>query len=138
VTGEIVIVRYGDFAVTWRKKVCGGEVTDIKCYTNRVIVGSADGSLYYWNHSTQILQTEPNPAFSKLNLSYSITGLFFDAEGNEGIVSTTESVSYVNVVDQMSSLLVGGSPSHVIFAKVVNQQYLLTSHDNGRLKLWNL
>lgn len=38
----------------------------------------------------------------------------------------------------MQSLLVGGSPDAVIFAKVVSQQYLLTSHKNGRLKLWNL
>lgn len=38
----------------------------------------------------------------------------------------------------MQSLLVGGSPDSVIFGKVINQQFLLTSHKNGRLKLWNL
>lgn len=38
----------------------------------------------------------------------------------------------------MQSLLAGGSPDSLIFAKVVNQQYLLTSHTNGRLKLWSL
>lgn len=38
----------------------------------------------------------------------------------------------------MQSLLVGGSPDTVIFTKIINNQYLLTSHENGRLKLWNL
>ncbi len=73
-----------------------------------------------------------------MNLYYSVTGLFFDLEGNEGVVSTTEGIYYVNLVEQMQSLLIGGSPDSVIFAKVINQQFLLTSHKNGRLKLWNL
>lgn len=38
----------------------------------------------------------------------------------------------------MNSLLVGGSPSRVIFAKNINQQFMITSHENGRLKLWNM
>jgi hypothetical protein len=38
----------------------------------------------------------------------------------------------------MQSLLVGGSPDSVIFVKIINQQFMLTSHTNGRLKLWNL
>lgn len=87
--GEIIIVKYGDFNVTWRKKVCGSEIMDIKCHINRAIIGSTDGCVYFWNYNTQILETEPNPNFNKINLSYSVTGLFFDAEGNEGIVSTT-------------------------------------------------
>lgn len=111
---------------------------DIKCCVSRAILASADGNLYFWNYNTRILETEPNPNFNKMNLYYSVTGLFFDLEGNEGIVSTTEGISYVNLVEQMQSLLVGGSPDSVIFAKVINQQFLLTSHKNGRLKLWNL
>ena len=81
-TGEIIIVRYGDFAITWRKKVCSAEIMDLKCYVNRAIVGSADGNIYFWNYSTHILETEPNPNFNKINLNYSVTGLFFDLEGN--------------------------------------------------------
>ena len=38
----------------------------------------------------------------------------------------------------MFSLLIGGSPDKVIFAKVINNQFMLTSHQNGRLKLWNI
>lgn len=38
----------------------------------------------------------------------------------------------------MSSLLAGGSPSKVIFVKNIAPQFMLTSHLNGRLKLWNL
>ena len=111
---------------------------NIKCYSNRTVIGSADGCIYFWEYSNRILQTEPSPSFNKLNLYYSVTGLFFDAEGNEGIVSTTEAIYYVNLTEQMFSLLVGGSPDHVIFAKVLNNQFLLTSHSNGRLKLWNI
>lgn len=62
---------------------------DIKCYINRAVVASADGCVYFWNYNTQILQSEPTPNFNKINLYYSVTGLFFDAEGNEGVVSTT-------------------------------------------------
>jgi WD40 repeat protein len=133
-----VIVRYGDFVVTWRKKVCAGEVMEIKCYGSRVVVGSADGAIYFWNYSSQVLLTVPAPAFSKLNLGYSVTGFFFDSEGSEGVVATTESVNFVSLPEQMSSLLVGGSPGSLLFARVIQQQYLLTSHENGRLKLWNL
>ena len=81
-TGEILLVRYGDFQVTWRRKVCSGEIMDIKCCINRAIVASADGNLYYWNYNTRILETDPNPNFNKMNLYYSLTGLFFDLEGN--------------------------------------------------------
>lgn len=133
-----MLVRYGDFKVTWRKKICSGEIMDIKCYINRAVVASTDGCVYFWNYNTQILQSEPTPNFNKINLYYSVTGLFFDAEGNEGVVSTTEGIYYVSLPEQMQSLLVGGCPDTVIFAKVVSQQYLLTSHKNGRLKLWNL
>lgn len=56
-TGEIMLVRYGDFKVTWRKKVCSGEIMDIKCHINRAIIASADGCVYFWNYNTQILQS---------------------------------------------------------------------------------
>ena len=61
-----------------------------------------------------------------------------DAEGNEGVAITTETIYYINLVEQMNSLLAGGSPSKVIFLKNITPQFMLTSHLNGRLKLWNL
>ena len=139
--GEIALVRYGDFEVSWRRKICSGEILSIKCYRNRAVSGSADGNLYFWNYSAKILEMEPNPNFNKLNLYYSITGQYFDEEGNEGIVATSEGVYYVSLDDQMHSLLIGGSPDHTLFVKNISvnqQQYMLTSHSNGRLKLWNL
>lgn len=139
--GEILLVRYGDFEVTWRRKICSGEIMSIKCYNNRAVVGSADGNLYFWNYTTKILEMEPNPSFNKLNLYYSITAQYFDEDGNEGVVATSEAIYYVSLAEQMQSLLVGGSPDSVYFAKnitVAQQQYMLTSHANGRLKLWNL
>lgn len=51
---------------------------DIKCTVNRAIIASADGSVYYWSYNTNILQTEPTPSFNKINLNYSVTGLYFD------------------------------------------------------------
>ena len=54
-TGEILIVKYDEFKVTWRRKVCSGEIMDIKCCINRAIVASADGNIYYWNYNTRIL-----------------------------------------------------------------------------------
>ena len=38
----------------------------------------------------------------------------------------------------MFSLLVGGSPDKVLLAKVINNQFFITSHQNGRFKLWNI
>lgn len=55
---------------------------DIKCHINRAIIASADGCVYFWNYNTQILQAEPTPNFNKVNLYYTVTGLFFDVEGN--------------------------------------------------------
>jgi WD40 repeat protein len=46
-------------------------------------------------------------------------------------------VYYVNIAEQFHSLLVGAPSSPVIFTRVVGG-YLLTSHQNARLKLWNL
>jgi hypothetical protein len=53
------------------------------------------------------------------------------------VVATSEAIYYVNLTEQFHSLLVGAPIAPVIFIKIVNQ-YLLTSHTNGRLKLWNL
>lgn len=118
-------------------KICSGEIFSIKCYKNRAVVCSGDGSIYFWDFNLKILEAEPNPSFTKMNLYYSVTGLFMDTEGNEGVAITTEAIYYINLVEQMNSLLVGGSPSKVIFAKNINQQFMITSHENGRLKLWN-
>ncbi len=52
-------------------------------------------------------------------------------------MATSEAIYYVNLLEQFHSLLVGSPSAPVIFTKVVNG-YLLTSHQNGRLKLWNL
>jgi hypothetical protein len=79
--GELVIVRYGDFKIVWRKIVCSGEIMNLKCYQNRTVIGSSDGNLYFWNHTTNVLQTEPNPSFVRLNLYYSVNSIFFDDEG---------------------------------------------------------
>lgn len=55
--GELIIVRYGDFKVVWRKSVCSSEIINLKCYQNRTVLGSADGNIYFWNHSTNILSS---------------------------------------------------------------------------------
>lgn len=59
-------------------KICSGEIMSIRCHTNRAIVASADGNLYFWEYSAKILESEPTPSFMKMNLYYSITGLYFD------------------------------------------------------------
>jgi hypothetical protein len=79
--GDIVLVRYGDFKVTWRKNICSAEIISVKSYTNRAVIGSADGSVYFWNYTSNILQGEPVPTFNKINLTYSVTSLHFDPEG---------------------------------------------------------
>lgn len=109
----------------------------IRCSANSTSLGVEDGNLYFWNHNTSILQAEPTPSFNKINLYYSVTGIFIDEEGVEGVIATSEAVYYVNLVEQFHSLLVGSPSSPPIFAKVVGTN-LLTSHSNGRLKLWNL
>jgi hypothetical protein len=76
--GELVIVRYGDFKIVWRKIVCSGEIMNLKCYQHRTVIGSSDGNLYFWHHNTNILQSEPNPSFVRLNLYYSVNSLYFD------------------------------------------------------------
>lgn len=138
-TGELIVVRYDDFEVVWRKTVCTGEIMNIKCYQGRTILGSVDGNLYFWDHNTNILQNEPNPSFARMNLYYSVNSIFFDEEGTEGIVGTSEAIYYVNLNEQFHSLLAGSSPSPILMTKTLSQgNFLLTSHDNGRLKLWNV
>ena len=51
---------------------------NIKCYNNRTVLGSADGNIYFWNHTTNILNSEPNPSFVRMNLYYTVNSLFFD------------------------------------------------------------
>lgn len=121
----------------WRRKVCSAEITTLRCYTNYTVLGVHDGNLYIWNHNSNILQAEPTPSFNKMNLYYSVSGLFLDDDGNEGVVATSEGVYYVNLVENFHSLLVGAPGSRVLMNKIVGQ-HLLTSHENGRLKLWNL
>lgn len=55
--GELIVVRYGDFEVVWRKIVCSGEVVSVKCYGQRTVLGSSDGSVYFWAYNTTILQS---------------------------------------------------------------------------------
>ena len=102
-------------------------------------MGSSDGNLYFWNHNTNILQSEPNPSFVRMNLYYSVNALYFDQEGVEGVVATSEAIYYVNLHEQFHSLLSGSSPSPILMTKSLNNnQFLLTSHESGRLKLWNI
>ena len=109
----------------------------MRSYVNYTVLGVQDGNLYIWNHNTSILSSEPNPSFNKMNLYYSVSGLFIDEDGGEGVVATSEGVYYVNLNENFHSLLVGAPGSRVLMTKVVGN-YLLTSHENGRLKLWNL
>lgn len=136
-TGELGIINLDNYKTIWRKKVCSAEILVIKSCINRTVLGVQDGNLYFWNHNTTILQPEPTPSFNKINLYYSVTGIFIDEEGTEGVVATSEAVYYVNLAEQFHSLLVGSPSAPVIFTKVVGN-HLLTSHENGRLKLWNL
>lgn len=110
---------------------------NIKCCSNYVALGVADGNVYFWNLNTNILQTEPMPSFNKINLYFTVGGMFLDEEGNEGVVATSQAIYYVNFHEQFHSLLVGASAAPAIFTKVLGT-HLLTSHWNGRLKLWNL
>ena len=110
---------------------------NIKACSNFAVLGVADGNIYFWNLNTNILQADPMPSFNKMNLYYTVGGLFFDEEGTEGVVATSEAVYYVNLQEQFHSLLVGAAPAPTIFTKTLST-YLLTSHQNGRLKLWNL
>lgn len=84
-----------------------------------------------------MLQNDPTPSFNKMNLYYSVNGIFSDQEGHEGIISTSEAIYYVNIKENFHSLLVGSPVSPVIFTKTFGT-FVLTSHQNGRLKLWNL
>lgn len=84
-----------------------------------------------------MLQSEPTPNFNKMNLYYSVNGLFLDSDGCEGVVATSEGVYYVNLAEKFHSLLAGAPIAPVLMSKVVGN-HLLTSHQNGRLKLWNL
>ena len=104
---------------------------------NYTVLGVQDGNLYIWNHNTSILSSDPNPSFNKMNLYYSVLGLFIDEDGSDGVVATSEGVYYVNLAEHFHSLLVGAPGTKVIMSKVV-AGYLITSHANGRLKLWNL
>jgi hypothetical protein len=54
------------------------------------------------------------------------------------VVSTAEGVYYVNLVEQFQSLLAGSSSGKILQMKVHENKFLLTSHQNGRLKLWNV
>lgn len=135
--GELGIIELQEFKIVWRKKVCSAEILTIRSCTSRTVLGTQDGNIYFWNHDTTILQTDPTPSFNKINLYYSVTGLFMDSDGNEGVVATSEAVYYVNLAEQFHSLLVGSPSAPAFFTKIVNG-YLLTSHQNGRLKLWNL
>lgn len=121
------IVDTKTYKVVWRRKVCSGEILTIKCCINSTLLGVSDGNLYFWSHNTSILQSEPTPSFNKLNLYYSVTGIFVDEEGHEGVIATSEAVYYVNITEQFHSLLVGSPSSKVIFTRIVGN-YLLTSH----------
>lgn len=135
--GELGIVNIQNYKVIWRKKVCSAEILTIRCCLNNTCLGVNDGNLYFWNHNTNMLQSDPTPSFNKLNLYYSVNGIFLDEEGHEGVVSTSEAVYYVNLTEQFHSLLVGSPSAPVNFVKIVGS-HLLTSHQNARLKLWNL
>ena len=87
--GELGIIDVNNYQVTWRKKICSAEILTLKCCLNYTALGVQDGNLYIWNHNTSILQTDPTPSFNKMNLYYSVSGIFMDNEGNEGVVATS-------------------------------------------------
>jgi hypothetical protein len=135
--GELGIISLANRIVIWRRKICSAEILTLRCYVNYTVLGAHDGNLYIWNHNSTILQAEPSPSFNKMNLYYSPNALFLDADGHEGVVATSEGLYYVNLPENFHSLLIGAPSAPVLMSKVVGN-HLLTSHTNGRLKLWNL
>ena len=81
--GELGILALDGYRTVWKKNVCSAEIMNIKACNNFVAVGVADGNLYFWNLTTNILQAEPMPSFNKMNLYYTVGGLFFDEEGSD-------------------------------------------------------
>ena len=79
----------GEYRTVWRRKVCSSEIMTLRCYGCFVVLGAADGNLYFWNTSTNILQSDPMPSFNKINLYFTVSGLFFDEQGVEGVVTTS-------------------------------------------------
>lgn len=106
-------------------------------FGKKIVVTSTDGSIYFWSYDS-VLKDITLPNFNKINLQYSVNAIAFDPEGEEGLAGTSEGIYYTNLKEQYSSTLVGSFTSGVIFTKVVNQNYFLTSHHNGRTKLWNI
>lgn len=53
------------------------------------------------------------------------------------MVATVEGVYYVNLIEKFYSLLAGSANGKVVFMKCV-AGFMITSHDNGRLKVWNI
>lgn len=76
--GELGIVNIQTYKVIWRKKVCSAEILTIRCCLNNTCLGVSDGNLYFWNHNTNMLQSDPAPSFNKINLYYSVNGIFLD------------------------------------------------------------
>jgi len=50
----------------------------IRCYANSTVLGVEDGNLYFWNHNSTILQTDPTPSFNKINLYFSVNAIWAD------------------------------------------------------------
>jgi|JI61114C2RNA_FD_contig_31_5897206_length_1675_multi_3_in_0_out_0_3 WD40 repeat protein len=130
-------VEYGSFRVVLSRLLANGPIIGIRNVGKKIIVTSADGSIYFWSYES-VLKDISLPNFSKVNLQFSVNGIAMDPEGEEGLVATSEGIFYANLKEQYTSLLVGGFTSPPFFTKILNAQYFITSHENGRLKLWNL
>lgn len=139
-TGELLFVKYGEFKVTQKLKLSTQEITGVcsNHIINRVLVTSLDGHIYHW----QLDKFAPDfmPSFVRTRFSSGVISIACEPLLNEGLAALHKGgIHYFNIQDQYQSIIVGSVDQNVPYAtEIISDELLLTYHQSGDLKVWNL
>ncbi len=137
--GEVLIIHYGRFEVVERKKIAVSEMVSIRnCNASkRVVAISADGIIHHWTENS-LLKEDIMPNFYRINIGSEVTAFCMDPLFTEGLFGTAQGIFYVNINEVYSSALVGNITTPPLMVKIINDKHFVTSHQDGRFKLWNM
>ncbi|KAL4455065.1 hypothetical protein ABPG74_006447 [Tetrahymena malaccensis] len=149
-TGEIIVVDNENFQIVYRTQVSlnGQEVLDVRVsnQVHRLIVTTMDENIHYWDFERQLQASNPfsHPEFmiswARLKVTSSVTSFSLDPTFKEGLVGLYHgSIYYVNLDSKYRTVLIGTIDNKYSYdTHIVNERFIVTTHQDGKMKLWNI
>ncbi|CAD8163025.1 unnamed protein product [Paramecium octaurelia] len=147
-SGEIVIMKYGEFKSIYRKQITNAEITYLKVSqaAGKIILGSAEHSFFIMDiKSVQNLQSflDSGFAFQRIQLPAMVSSYVLDPFYTQGIFGLANGNIYLISFTTKQYFLLNASNGdqseiEIKLCKLVEDNILVTTFNQGIVKLWRM